>query len=210
VGYRSATLREICRRGNANIAAVNYHFRDKEQLYLAVWERAVAGADDDLMQSVPDAALPAEEKLRYFIHHLLHSLLGAERPMLLLRLFAHEMVEPTPALDLTVEKAARPLNNILAAIVREILGAAAEPRDVRDAVSSILAQCSSYQCHEAVVQRLHQLNIHDPATIEQLAGHIYRFSLGGLRAIAEHSRSPAPRKAAPKPARAQRQKVRPS
>ena len=36
VGYRAATLREICRRGNANIAAVNYHFRDKEQLYMAV------------------------------------------------------------------------------------------------------------------------------------------------------------------------------
>ena len=36
VGYRAATLREICRRGQANIAAVNYHFRDKEQLYAAV------------------------------------------------------------------------------------------------------------------------------------------------------------------------------
>jgi AcrR family transcriptional regulator len=32
VGYGAATLREICRRGRANIAGVNYHFRDKEQL----------------------------------------------------------------------------------------------------------------------------------------------------------------------------------
>ena len=40
---------------------------------------------------------------------------------------AHEMVEPTPALNLAVEEAARPLNDMLAAIVAELLGPAAEP-----------------------------------------------------------------------------------
>ena len=108
--------------------------------------------------------------------------------MQLLRLIAHEMVEPTPALDLAVEKAARPLNDILAAIVAELLGPAAEPTLVRDCVGSIISQCSSYQNSEAIIQRLHQLNVHDPATIEQLADHVYRFSLGGVRAIAEASR----------------------
>ena len=32
-GYRDATVREICRRAHANIAAINYHFGDKEKLY---------------------------------------------------------------------------------------------------------------------------------------------------------------------------------
>ena len=68
VGYRAATLREICRRGQANIAAVNYHFRDKEHLYAAVVRQAVAAAGEGLARIDPNPADPPEEKLRHFIH----------------------------------------------------------------------------------------------------------------------------------------------
>ena len=47
--------------------AVNYHFQDKEQLYTAVLERAVAAAGEELAQIVPQEALGPEEKLRHFI-----------------------------------------------------------------------------------------------------------------------------------------------
>jgi hypothetical protein len=53
------------------------------------------------------------------------------------------------------------------------------PRRVR----SIISQCSSYHHSEAVIQRLNQMDVHAPATIEQLAEHVYHFSLGGVRAI---------------------------
>ncbi len=187
VGYRAATLREICCRGGANIAAVNYHFRDKEQLYTAVLERGVLAFGEGLSQLAPQQDAPPEEKLRHFIRHFLRNLLGADRPVQMLRLIAHEMVEPTPALNLAVEKAARPMRDIVAAIVTELLGPAAEPTVVRDCVASIVSQCVYYHHSEAIIQRLHHLNVHDPATIDQLAEHIYRFSLGGVRAIAAGS-----------------------
>jgi AcrR family transcriptional regulator len=184
VGYASATLREICRRGRANIAGVNYHFRDKEQLYTAVLEQAVRAAGEGLASLVPDPLDSPEEKLYGFIHTFLHNLLGNDRPAQLLRLMAHEMVEPTSALDLAVEKAARPVNEILESIVAELLGTAADPRLVRDCTDSVVSQCASYYHCEAIVRRLHQINIHDPATIEHLAEHVFAFSLGGIRSLA--------------------------
>jgi len=40
VGYQAATIRAICARADANIALVNYHFRDKLGLYTALLQRA--------------------------------------------------------------------------------------------------------------------------------------------------------------------------
>jgi TetR/AcrR family transcriptional regulator, regulator of cefoperazone and chloramphenicol sensitivity len=181
VGYRNATLREICRRGRANIAAVNYYFRDKEQLYTAVLHRAITTAGEGLARLAPDPRHAPEEKLRLFIRELMRTLLGGDRPVQLLRLVAHEMVEPTPALDLTVEKAVRPVNEIISGIVAELAPPGTPRERIRDCVGSILAQCSSYQHSEAFIERLDHMNVHDPATIENLAEHIFRFSLGGIR-----------------------------
>ena len=39
-GYWNTTIAEICERAKANIAAVNYHFGDKETLYREAWRHS--------------------------------------------------------------------------------------------------------------------------------------------------------------------------
>src|SRR5262245_65476923 len=130
-GFRAATVRDICARAGANIAAINYHFGDKAGLYAQVVEHQCVGAQTR-NPIVMDPASPAEQRLAAFIRAFLSRILDEDAPAQHTRLMSREMVEPTPALDRVVSTTIRPTFEVLSSIVRELLGPAATPRLVRD------------------------------------------------------------------------------
>lgn len=182
VGYRDATLREICRRAGANNAAINYHFGGKEHLYLAVIEHAIQDMKEHMPAVDSSQAAPPEEKLRGMIGAFLRDLLGHGPPTWLTKLFAREMAEPTKGLDLIVEKACVPFFGRLEAIVRELIGPATA-QQVRDCALSVIGQCVHFNHGRALLSRLGPYRVYDPPTIEHLADHIARFSLAGIREV---------------------------
>ena len=121
-GYRNATVREICRRAGANIAAINYHFGDKEKLYADVLRHAHSRALEKYppLQGVT-ADAPPEQKLRAFIHSFLLRIFDDSPTACHGKLMSREMIEPTAALDSLVEEFIRPMAGQLNKIVADIL-----------------------------------------------------------------------------------------
>lgn len=180
-GFARATIREICKNARTNIAAVNYHFGDKQKLYLAVFADCRMVGEND--RPVP-AGMPAEAQLREFIRQFLKHLLDSGRPSWFARLLAREMTEPSGALDSFVEEHVRPNQIALQEIVHEILGDL-PPRVIAKCTVSVIAQMLHYHFARPVLKRLSPIYADLDQHVEELADHITRFSLGGIRAIAE-------------------------
>ena len=115
-GFRNATVREICRRAGANVAAVNYHFGDKETLYIEVLRHAHNKALDKyppLLDVAADA--PPEEKLRAFVKSFLLRVFDKGPDSWHGKIMSREMIEPTAALDSLVQERMRPMADLLRA-----------------------------------------------------------------------------------------------
>jgi AcrR family transcriptional regulator len=185
VGYRAATVRQICEKAGANIAAVNYYFGDKEGLYLAVL-RSVPDAHAEKYPPqfglTPDAT--AAQQLHAYVQSLLQRVFDAGRPGWHLKLIAREMTEPTRALDTLIEEFARPLHRELASIVRRLLGPAATDESVRLGALSVMGQCVYYHHARTVLKRLYPEQTYGTDDIARLVDHITEFSVAALKDLA--------------------------
>jgi len=183
-GFRAATVREICQRAGANVAAINYHFGDKEGLYFAVLKSCSEAA---LQKYPPTLGLgpnaTSEERLHAFVRSLLFRIADKGQPSWHGKLIAHEMTEPTKALTALIDKVYGPALKQLEAIVRELLGRQAPVTVVRQCQLSVLGQCLYFHFARPAIQHIHPEQGFEPADIERLAKHITQFSLAGIRQV---------------------------
>jgi len=183
-GFRGVTVREICREAGANVAAVNYHFRNKMGLYLEVVRTAIE-AMRDTSQALQAAGqgLSTEERLRGYIRVYLQRLLGQGRASWIHGLMQREMADPTPALDLIVNEAIRPRVDYVRSLVSDLM--ARPPRDARVTrlVAGIHAECLFAQPNP-VTARLAPDFRPSPRHVEEIADHITVVALAGIRALA--------------------------
>lgn len=183
VGFRDTTVREVCRRAGANVAAVNYHFGDKDGLYAEVLRYAHVKAFEahPVLPGVTEKTPPAE-KLRVFVHSFLQRIFDKGPASWHGRLMSREMIEPTAAMDSLVAERIRPMAGVLWQIVGEILGLPVTDERVRQCAFSVVSQCVFYHHCRPVVTRLHPGYLPlDKAGIERLAAHITDFSLAAMK-----------------------------
>ena len=180
-GFRCATVRKICEQARVNVAAINYHFHSKEELYAEVlnyWHEFAMKKYPPLLGV--DKNAPTKDQLRAFIRSLLFRMLDKGKPAWFGKVMAREMAEPTPIFDRLLEENIHPLNELLESIVRKIIGTPVSEEIIRLCCASILSQCFYYY-NTRVIKPIFQRDMSNPEEIEGIADHIMRFSLKGLK-----------------------------
>ena len=81
-GYRAANVRQISQKAGANLAAINYHFGDKEGLYMAVLGSVPSAQAEKYPSNLGLAAQAgAEQRLYAYVRSLMHRVFDEGRPV---------------------------------------------------------------------------------------------------------------------------------
>lgn len=182
-GFQDATIAEICEQAKTNIASVNYHFRDKESLYLESWRFAF---NQELALHPPDGGVghdaPAEQRLAGRIKSMIGRV--ADDDSYSFAIIHKEMAQPTRLLADILEKEINPQRLQMFGLLKECLGHAASEQQIQYCHASIMGQCFQLlrlkQMQSARPYRAHPSDLSD---IKAFADHVVQFSLAGIQAI---------------------------
>ncbi len=188
-GYQDATIAEICEQAETNIASVNYHFGDKENLYLEAWRYAF---QEDLRNHPSDggidASTPAEVRLAGRITSLIARI--ADPNSSFFAIVHKEMAQQTSLLQKIMEQEINPERQALSALIKELLGEQATDKQIQFCHASIIGQCF----HLLKVKNMKLSDetrryVMDLNDAQAFAEHVVKFSLAGIAAIRQDNQN---------------------
>jgi AcrR family transcriptional regulator len=187
-GFREATTAEICRQAAANVAAISYHFGSKEALYVESWRYAFTQSLTTYpLDGEISAEAPAEERLRGRILAIMRRIIDPQSHEF--DIIHKEMASPTGLLAKAIQESVEPIFQGLALLVGELLGKGPQEHEVQLCTMRIRAQCFGpllHARHCKIVTGLPSTGLESLLDdVEQLADHVTRFSMAGIRALGD-------------------------
>jgi AcrR family transcriptional regulator len=187
-GYAETSIRDLAEAADVNVAAVNYHFGDKENLYRETLRETFQGAYElnDKFRAIGEQAQKlgtpeaAEAAIRSWIHLFMEQSLNRKSDQHVC-LMMRELSDPSPCLDFIISEFMRPKSDVLAGLIKQIRTDLKDSAQVHMYVSSILGQCLHYRFCKPIHLRLMQIEDFPPATVARIAEHIADFSMTALK-----------------------------
>lgn len=179
-GFADGSVREISKKAEVNVASINYYFGSKEGLYREVLIAAHQHAMQQ--QMMPDLSGEPEVALRQWVHFCLRFVLTKRKKYPVLgRLMAHEMNQPTAAMDDLVRLVIKPQFLSLVGLVKAVAAGSRSQMECELASHQIIAMCVHFERSCSVVE---QLGYPEPQTepeFSRLADSIADMAISGLR-----------------------------
>jgi AcrR family transcriptional regulator len=187
-GYKNATVREIVSLAGAqNLNSVVYYFGSKEKLYKAVLEFMFEEADKfrDTPEYIDKVTMSSEERLSMMIRFMCKVMYAVESDLDqdLYSIFVKEVANPSPFFDEMVDRYMKPNKECTYSILRDYLGENTPEEIIQKCEYSISAQIMHYALAWSIISRINPDHTPLENQIEELAEHVIRFSIGGLKMI---------------------------
>ncbi len=184
-GFKATTVRDISEKAGANVAAVNYHFGDKEKLYEGVIFHIIDGIKEEFpVDKGFEKTSSPEERLHVFVRNLLYRFADPARPSWHGALLAEERMNPRPVVLTIMHAEIMKSHSILGSIVGEALGPDAGREDIELCGASVVGQLMfhAHMCRPNAPELLKReaMSVEE---LELLARHISDFSLAGIERL---------------------------
>jgi TetR/AcrR family transcriptional regulator, regulator of cefoperazone and chloramphenicol sensitivity len=191
-GYSGTSVRDITRSADCNVAAVNYHFRSKRNLYLEMFRRRLVAMREQRVASTQQALATArgpealEVVLRAFADAFLQPLVATPDGRVLIELMAREMLDAQLPPEMFVAEVFGPVQQALTdALLRTT--PSLDESHARLCVLSIVGQLLqvAHRSRRAAHPGNKALELPPMAEVVE---HVVRFSAAGVRACCEVAR----------------------
>ena len=185
-GYQAVSVREISTAADCNLAAVNYHFGNKQNLYLEVfrsrWVPRARRVQESFRKSLAahDSLAPTEV-VRALAHAFLEGPLSDEERLRHSQLMTREITQPTGAFELVAEQVMQPFFKELAEKLRPFMPKDLDAEQLLLRIWSVFAMVLHFNFARVAITRITGRQ-YDPAFKAQLVEHIVEFSLKGIGA----------------------------
>ena len=186
-GYAKATSKEICARAGANIAAVNYHFGGKDELYGAVLQEAHARLVSlESMQAAAQSRIDPHTKLRMFLSRIVAEVIRSDTAGWELRVLSREILSRSPMMGLLIQNQIAPKAKLLRGLLAEIMELPPEHPAVSRCLINIIGPFLMLLITDRALQK--QIAPKLDLDAQVLADHMVTYALAGIEAVAKRSR----------------------
>jgi AcrR family transcriptional regulator len=181
-GFQATSVRDIVAKAGVNQAAINYHFKGKDGLYLELLKTAFeklteqAGFDPDKLKS-----LSREDAVRNFVQQQLRPLLFRDELSLYIRMFAWESAHPSKVFRKFMATNAVSYLTAAMDIVQRFLPPGTDKRVALCGAIWLMGQCSTFVRNRELFAQEPFKIAPDSPFVDELADLISRLALGGLR-----------------------------
>jgi len=186
-GYDAVSIREITAAAHCNLAAVNYHFSSKQNLYLEVfrsrWVPRARRLQEYFRKSLAAQDSPSPTAVaKSLAEAFLVGPLSDEERQRHHQLMARELGQPTEAFELVAEQVIRPFFKGLAGSLRSFMPEGLSEERLMLNILSMFATVLYFSFAHVAVTRItgHE---YDAAFKARLVEHITEFSVKGLGGI---------------------------
>ena len=187
-GFDATSVRDLTSRADCNVAAINYYFGGKDNLYIEVFRRRLVAMTKLRLESInsimscPKSRVTLEELLRVFATAFIEPLVAESGGRRFMKLMTREMIDPHLPRSLFIEKMIVPTMSTLGGALQKICPEL-DPTKNYMCIFSFIGQLVHLVRLKEMFEEYEQMKkMYD---FEKTVEHIVEFSTAGILAAAK-------------------------